>query len=1503
MDNLFKSLRKLQKAAKEFEKVTSGRHPKGPGQDVSSSIPNSGKPPERKHIRADTMTHQDFRLEKGSKQRRERFNPDEVPMEERRPTEEWTSGYFDDANREDIPRLEGNARSRGLHKLHSQTQVRKNPETGEREFLLYRGRTMADINNNGLESLSSFTPDPQVAKDFNRDVVISNLTDDHPYDHFGDGEHLTDHAKALEAMGDDKAAKKDYVKKHFGHVYKAWVPESAIHHIPNAIGSKSSDVDTGPDIHTQATRSHRASENEVIVDTPKVPQMDMVHRDEIPAPEPNISPQQRLINKLAQRRKQKVEKSTIQKPKEPRIGTGISTGISANKNRPENANLHKSTPRKQKNQELKEEAQQEYVNARRSKFQNVGEDIKSSARHKAYEWKGLQQAEDEGRAAEFVNFKNLIKFNPADLTPKDPSHSLSALASHFALQKFPKKVEMPYGSGWHTKGIGDSEHAATEIEKENGDKFFVKPGSVDSYLKHGGYKKVKDWTAGDLHKQWRAAYSNAFDRVKGKAEELAHSGKNPNDVIKELRDEVHSIVTEHRQKFPGTSLANAFIDYHNKNLHTSGYRPKGTSAQKNIVDFITLFAQKYNKSPEDDIVGDYDNMHQHAIAVTSGKSIPAAFDAKQAGKKQFDPTEFYPNEVVREGPAREWEGSSSHSHHLMELAKMRGLQYGNSVTDSERAFHLEQTAHALKDLADVTGLPDQMMSFNGRLGLAFGARGKKRALAHYEPDLRVINLTRKNGIGSLAHEWGHMFDHLLPEAMGHNHGMFTSRASRNPFHVDQDHPEKKKIMQSMKKITDALNGDIRSRMVDAWSNNFRDVISRDKMSKYWLSDHEMFARAFERYVDHKLQKQGRKNTYLAGVADHPLWTTKEEDEKLAPLFDELFNHFRSSEYLHKSIQLLNKSIPQGFVYVAMDGDNAGAQVEKAALKDDLDAIKDISERIKAGSEAVRRYAETKLGAKTIIFGGDDIGFLIPRKYWGKVDELRALYHKVAGFTITAGIADSIPDATKALLWGKMHGKDQSVLGNNKITAEIDSLKGDVPIDPKQKILESGVLDKSYADKKFKKYSKLYKDQPNTFKLLKSWNAKRALANLALRKTPWKDKIAGGLADKKKPADFGEDQLRQGVMVELEHTNDWRKAMEIAMDHLMEDSKYYDKLKTIEPQHKSKKLQKAFLQGATWIPEKHDKDHPEDERYRAHVNTNKTMAWSLKPEYAKQADAKFAGDAASNLHRVPEAHQDKFKRMVARVLSDRDRHARTRFSKSPRHSPVPDVKLRHIHSALRGHQGNHIRVSKTDPNKIYITAVRHGKGGPVSTKGSNKFDVWSYDGNKFQYHDKPNMADIGDHLLQNPQQQVSGFGKLQKSLDANRDVPHVATIGIISGNSILMGRRNDNGKYTTPGGHLNPNEKPEAGAFRELMEEANIKPDALHYLGSRLVKGRDGQDRMVHAFTGFGQHNASGENDPDKEVSKWEWIDCSKGLPKNVRCNLHSPKNVLLHLLGVLKWQK
>ena len=62
---------------------------------------------------------------------------------------------------------------------------------------------------------------------------------------------------------------------------------------------------------------------------------------------------------------------------------------------------------------------------------------------------------------------------------------------------------------------------------------------------------------------------------------------------------------------------------------------------------------------------------------------------------------------------------------------------------------------------------------------------------------------------------------------------------------------------------------------------------------------------------------------------------------------------------------------------------------------------------------------------------------------------------------------------------------------------------------------------------------------------------------------FKEALTGGRADGKKITDFDLNQLVIGIGVELEHTNDKYRALEISMDHLAEFPDYYDRLLKME----------------------------------------------------------------------------------------------------------------------------------------------------------------------------------------------------------------------------------------------------------------------------------------------------------------------------------------------------
>ena len=122
---------------------------------------------------------------------------------------------------------------------------------------------------------------------------------------------------------------------------------------------------------------------------------------------------------------------------------------------------------------------------------------------------------------------------------------------------------------------------------------------------------------------------------------------------------------------------------------------------------------------------------------------------------------------------------------LQELCGLRAVQSGNWVLDDRDSsrWHVEQSAGAMMDMSDVLGLPEATLGFKGRLGLAFGARGKGgkgAAAAHYEPVRRAINITKMNGGGSIGHEHWHALDNILPGLLRGESGSASEFGTDNP---------------------------------------------------------------------------------------------------------------------------------------------------------------------------------------------------------------------------------------------------------------------------------------------------------------------------------------------------------------------------------------------------------------------------------------------------------------------------------------------------------------------------------------------------------------------------------------------------------------------------------------------------------------------------------------------------------------------------------------------------
>jgi len=190
----------------------------------------------------------------------------------------------------------------------------------------------------------------------------------------------------------------------------------------------------------------------------------------------------------------------------------------------------------------------------------------------------------------------------------------------------------------------------------------------------------------------------------------------------------------------------------------------------------------------------------------------------------------------------------------------RGVQFGNYVEGKRRQQDLNSAYDALMDLAGVLDVPAQALSLNGRLGLAFGARGTGgagAAAAHFEADTVVINLTKRSGSGSLAHEWLHSMDNYFSRNRGQNDGFLSEDAVQRGEGV---RPE----------VVEAFDGVVQAISQTSLKQRSESIDKR-RTNAYWSTGREMTARAFESYIIAKLQDQGASNDYLANIVSEQYW--------------------------------------------------------------------------------------------------------------------------------------------------------------------------------------------------------------------------------------------------------------------------------------------------------------------------------------------------------------------------------------------------------------------------------------------------------------------------------------------------------------------------------------------------------------------------------------------------------------------------------------------------------
>lgn len=252
------------------------------------------------------------------------------------------------------------------------------------------------------------------------------------------------------------------------------------------------------------------------------------------------------------------------------------------------------------------------------------------------------------------------------------------------------------------------------------------------------------------------------------------------------------------------------------------------------------------------------------IAAREAIQTQLAEDAATAGKRKAVTRRSTVDLDARVGPdyLGGWDISAEE---LLDTFRLRGIQFGESLTDKEKQRWLNEAFCALHDLARVINFEPEWLGLGGHgrptLGLAFGARGHGGASAHFEPALWAINLTRESGHGAAAHEWAHAFDsHMV-------HSTFASGLTN--FGV-KDFMTNERYSAIPSRMTRRAAFDHFARLCDEifqpsspyYKHAMRIEALKGARKQYWASPIELWARSFEAFVEDELVSRGESSPWL-----------------------------------------------------------------------------------------------------------------------------------------------------------------------------------------------------------------------------------------------------------------------------------------------------------------------------------------------------------------------------------------------------------------------------------------------------------------------------------------------------------------------------------------------------------------------------------------------------------------------------------------------------------------
>ena len=541
-------------------------------------------------------------------------------------------------------------------------------------------------------------------------------------------------------------------------------------------------------------------------------------------------------------------KTGVEKKTEPKaLGpSSVYSGDDSGASSPKKTEAPKSAPVSK--DEAYYDTGKDYEWARKSGVQNLGEDVKGSARH------GRNAHRDWGTLQEMALNEDFNKKQLLSLYEPNP-------------ESIPDKFAPAY-------------YVIRDILRTYPE-FNAKESTMENYNVRPENKVVVS------KEQWIATYEELWEAGK----QIAEAERNPIAVASKFR-----AYLEGMRAGQGNALRNPMFGDFNTYARYGATDNKNGTIQKFLRPFLNNLSEreimKISQGRDEELVKrvfsqlEGDDFCQKMKKVLLGEPMSSAFGVESKEKESsYSPADLYKKVIkVREG-GREILNYDQCATFFMEEMGARAVQYGNSLNDAQRFFHAKTTAEAMSDMAHALDIPVKSLSLDGRFAIGFGSRGTKGSLATYHPTYEILNMNKDAEYGALAHEFGH--------AIGY-------RLSSIALSKIENLPKRKYC------VSELLETHVRATPFGEFQRKFKIInrkilnrVSKEesfkkagmKERKWAMDTVEGFARGWESYVARKLEKKGMKNTYLVAGFESYQWPTQSELDELEPVFDELLETY------------------------------------------------------------------------------------------------------------------------------------------------------------------------------------------------------------------------------------------------------------------------------------------------------------------------------------------------------------------------------------------------------------------------------------------------------------------------------------------------------------------------------------------------------------------------------------------------------------------------------------